>query len=77
MNEKIAMLDRYLISQKSLLEKGQVLYVRVDDGFLTIQNEVDENGKQKTVTYFSEFDAMLEIPMKQFMNESENEKSRC
>lgn len=72
MNEKIAMLDRYLISQKSLLEKGQVLYVRVDDGFLTIRNEVDENGKQKTVTYFSEFDAIIDISIKQFMTENAN-----
>ncbi len=72
MNEKIAMLDRYLISQKSLLEKGQVLYVRVDDGILIIHNEEDENGKQKTVTHFSEFDAIIDISMKQFMTENAN-----
>lgn len=75
MKEKIAILDRYLISQKSLLEEGQTLYIRVDDGFLTIRNEEDENGKEKTVTYFSEFDAILEIPIKQLFREKEQDRS--
>ncbi|MCZ2260786.1 hypothetical protein [Sporosarcina sp. G11-34] len=62
MNEKIAMLDRYLISQNSRLESGEILSVKLKDGVLTIFKELDEEtGKKKTVTLIEEFDAKLDL----------------
>lgn len=62
MNEKIAMLDRYLISQNSRLESGEILSVKLNDGVLTIFKELDEEtGKKKTVTLIEEFDAKLDL----------------
>lgn len=62
MNEKIAMLDRYLISQNSRLESGEILSVKLKDGVLTIFKELDEEtGEKKTVTLIEEFDAKLDL----------------
>ncbi len=75
MNNTFALLDRFLISRKELLKKGEVLYVQVNDGYLTIHNEIDEEtGLQKTVTYFSEFDGSLNFSMKEVFEKEENEK---
>lgn len=70
-----ALLDRFLISQKELLQRGEVLYVQVNDGYLTINNELDEEtGLQKTVTYFSEFDGSLNFSMKELLEQEGNNK---
>lgn len=64
MNNTFALLDRFIISRRESLKKGEVLYVQVNDGYLTIHNEEDEEtGLQKTVTYFSEFDGSLNFSM--------------
>lgn len=59
--EKIAVLDRYIISQKSRLENGEVLMVQIDGGVLRIFNERDPNGDNRTVSLLEEFDAKLDI----------------
>ncbi|MFD1926490.1 hypothetical protein ACFSFY_00185 [Sporosarcina siberiensis] len=66
MNNTFALIDRFIISRKELLEKGETLYVQVNDGYLSIRNEIDEaTNSQKTVTYFSEFDGVLQVSMKE------------
>lgn len=66
MNNTFALIDRFIISRKELLEKGEALYVQVNDGYLSIRNEIDEaTNSQKTVTYFSEFDGVLQVSMKE------------
>lgn len=42
MNNTFALIDRFIISRKELLEKGETLYVQVNDGYLSIRNEIDE-----------------------------------
>lgn len=75
MNNTLALLDRFIISRKELLENGEVLYVQVNDGYLAIHNEKDEEtGLQKTSTYFSEFDGSLNISMKEVFATVEDEK---
>lgn len=60
--EKIAMFDRFLISQKKRLETGETLKVQIENGYLTIFNELDEETKEsKTITLFEEFDAKLNL----------------
>ena len=59
--EKIAMLDRYIISQKSRLDNGEVLLVQINGGLLKIFNEKDQEGNNKTVSLLEEFDAKLDI----------------
>lgn len=72
MNEKIAMLDRYLISQNSRLESGEILSVKLKDGVLTIFKEVDEEtGKKKTVTLIEEFDAKLDLTIDDLISNKE------
>ena len=75
MTNTLALLDRFIISRKELLKKGEVLYVQLNDGYLTIHNEKDEEtGLQKTVTYFSEFDGSLNFSMKEVFETEENKK---
>lgn len=75
MNNAFAMIDRFIISRKESLKNGKVFYVQVDDGYLTIHNEKDEaTGEQKTVTYFSEFDGILNLSMKEVLTVTENEE---
>lgn len=75
MNNAFALIDRFIIARKKSLENGNVFYVRVDDGYLTIHNEKDEaTGEQKTVTYFSEFDGTLNFSMKEVLTATENKE---
>lgn len=59
--DKIALLDRYIISQQSRLEDGAVLLVQIDGGILKIFNERDPQGNNRTVSLLEEFDAKLDI----------------
>lgn len=58
---KIALLDRYIISQQSRLEDGVALLVQIEGGLLKIFNEKDNHGNKRTVTLLEEFDAKLDI----------------
>lgn len=59
--DKIALLDRYIISQQSRLDDGAVLLVQIDGGILKIFNERDPQGNNRTVSLLEEFDAKLDI----------------
>lgn len=59
--EKIALLDRYIISQQSRLDDGVALLVQIEGGLLKIFNEKDNQGNKRTVTLLEEFDAKLDI----------------
>lgn len=59
--DKIALLDRYIISQQSRLDDGAVLLVQIDGGILKIFNERDSQGNNRTVSLLEEFDAKLDI----------------
>lgn len=66
--EQLAMIDRLIISKRDCLERGEIISVKVKDGYIVIKNELDqETGKQKTVTFFSEFDTELNISMKEII----------
>lgn len=61
----LAKLDRYIISKTDELESGVIFTVNVNDGYLIILKEYDEEKKEKRVkTYFSEFDSELDISFK-------------
>lgn len=61
LKEKMALLDRYIISQQSHLEQGVVLLVGIEGGFLKIFNEKDLGGNNRTVSIIEEFNAKLDI----------------
>lgn len=66
--EKMAILDRYIISNTDQLENNETLLVRVNDGFLVITKEYDEEiQREKTKTYFNEFDSSLDIDFKELL----------
>lgn len=62
MNEKVALLDRYLLSRDERLEAGEVLTVKLNDGLLTAFKEEDPETKEKrTVTLVEKFDGQLDL----------------
>lgn len=62
MNEKVALLDRYLLSRDERLESGEVLTVKLNDGLLTAFKEEDAETKEKrTVTLVEKFDDHLDL----------------
>lgn len=62
MNEKVALLDRYLLSRDERLESGEVLTVKLNDGLLTAFKEEDPETKEKrTVTLVEKFDDQLDL----------------
>lgn len=62
MNEKVGLLDRYLLTNKKRLKSGEVLTVKLNDGVLTIYNEQNEKtGDEKTVTFIDRFDEQLDL----------------
>ena len=66
--EYLAMLDRFIISHNDSLEKGEILLVEVQDGYIHIERKYcDEQKKKRTSVYFSEFDGKLEIPFKNIL----------
>lgn len=62
MNEKVALLDRYLLSRNERLESGEVLTVKLNDGLLTaFKEEVPETKEKRTVTLVEKFDDQLDL----------------
>lgn len=62
MNQKVALLDRYLISRNERLEFGEVLTVKLKNGLLTAFKEEDPETKEKrTVTLVERFDDQLDL----------------
>lgn len=68
MNEKVALLDRYLLSRDERLELGEVLTVKLNDGLLTAFKEEDPETKEKrTVTLVEKFDDQLDLSVEDLM----------
>lgn len=62
MNEKVALLDRYLLSRDRRLESGEVLTVKLNDGFLTVfKNKNPQTKEKRTVTLIEKFDDRLDL----------------
>lgn len=61
MNEKLELLDRYLLSREDRLEAGDVLTVQLVDGLLTVYKEEDPDVGKKVVTLIEEFDDHLDL----------------
>lgn len=62
MNEKLELLDRYLLTRENRLNAGDVLTVKLVDGMLTVYKEEDlESEKKKHVTLVEKFDDQLDI----------------
>ena len=61
MNEKLELLDRYLLSRENLLEAGDILTVKLVDGLLTVYKEEDPDVGKKVVTLIEEFDDHLDL----------------
>ena len=74
MNEKLELLDRYLLSREERLEAGDVLTVKLVDGLLTVYKEEDlETGKKKRITLVEEFDDHLDFEVQDLLvNQSNN-----
>lgn len=67
-NKYFAMLDRFIISHHDALEEGNVLLVKVEDGYVHIERKYCNKHKEKrTSVYFSEFDDELKIPFKELI----------
>lgn len=66
--EYLAMLDRFIISHNDSLEKGEILLVEVEDGYIHIERKYSNEHKEKrTSVYFTEIDGKLEIPFKNLL----------
>lgn len=68
--KSLEVLDRFIISNNDLLNEGNILVVRVSDGYIYIERKSCEKSKEKrTSVYFSEFDGVLNIPFKELIHE--------
>ncbi|WP_298830078.1 hypothetical protein [uncultured Planococcus sp.] len=68
MNEKLELLDRYLLSCENRLDAGDVLTVKLIDGMLTVYKEEDlESGEKKQVTLIEKFDDQLDITIEDLL----------
>ena len=67
MNEKLELLDRYLLSRENRLEAGDVLTVKLVDGMLTIYQEKDPETGKKVVTLVEKFDDQLDIAVEDLL----------
>ena len=68
MNEKLELLDRYLLSRENRLDAGDVLTVKLVDGMLTVYKEEDlESGEKKQVTLIEKFDDQLDITIEDLL----------
>ena len=68
MNEKMELLDRYLLSREDRLEAGDVLTVKLVDGILTVYKGEDaETGKKKRITLVEEFDDYLDFEIQDLL----------
>lgn len=68
MNEKLELLDRYLLTRENRLNAGDVLTVKLVDGMLTVYKEEDlESGQKRHVTLVEKFDDQLDMTIEDLL----------
>ncbi len=67
-NKNVKVFSRIIKSNEKRLLDGDVLSILLHDGYLTVFNEIDNEGKNKTVTLIDKFDYQLDLSTDELIN---------